>query len=215
MTARRRPLPRRLALRLLALGGVAGAVSVAAAGRPSTETRAQAEVHADGLLEEIDPVWAALESGGHVALLRPAEAPGIGDPPEFALGDCSTQRNLSPAGREHAARIGAAFRARGVAVDQVLTSGWCRCVDTAALAFGTAEVWPPLHSFFRDSATGLAQTRAVRERIAEWSGPGTLVLVTHQVNITALTNLFPTSGELAVLAPARGGFAILGCATVD
>src|SRR5688572_11503466 len=161
--------------------------------------------------------WDALEAGGHVALIRHADAPGTGDPPSFELGDCSTQRNLSAGGQAQAARLGAAFRTNGVTVDQVLSSGWCRCIETATIAFGTAEVWPPLHSFFRDAGTEAAQTAEVRARVAAWEGPGTLVLVTHQVNITALTDIFPAAGEIVVLAPAgeRGfGFSIVGRVTV-
>ena len=146
--------------------------------------------------------WSALQTGGSVALIRHALAPGTGDPPGFVLDDCASQRNLSEAGREQAARIGAAFRANGVAVDRVLSSGWCRCVDTAMLAFDAVEVWSPLHSFFRDAVTERAQTDETRARVTTWTGPGTLVMVTHQVNITALTGIFPASGEVIVLTPA-------------
>ena len=164
-----------------------------------------------------NPAWDALKAGGHVALIRHADAPGTGDPSNFELDDCSTQRNLSGGGQAQAGRLGAAFRAHGVSVDEVLTSGWCRCIETATIAFGTGEVWPPLHSFFRDAGTEAAQTAEVRARVAAWDGPGTLVLVTHQVNITALTDIFPAAGEIVVLAPAaeRGfGFSIAGRVTV-
>jgi len=195
-----RSVARRALLRLLALGGAATAFG-SVAREPVMPARAEAG----------DLVWEALAAGGHVVLVRHAEAPGVGDPAGFVLEDCSTQRNLSAGGREQAVRIGEAFRAHGVAVDQVLTSGWCRCIDTASLAFGRAEVWPPLHSFFSNSATERAQTREVREYIAAWAGPGTLVLVTHQVNITALTDIYPASGEVIVLAPERaGGLTIVG-----
>jgi phosphohistidine phosphatase SixA len=163
-------------------------------------------------------VWDALRKGGRVALIRHADAPGTGDPRNFVLEDCSTQRNLSAGGQAQAARLGAAFRANGVSVGRVLTSGWCRCVETATIAFGTAEVWPPLHSFFRDAGTEGEQTAQVRARVAAWDGPGALVLVTHQVNITALTDIFPAAGEIIALAPAaeRGfGFSIVGRVTVS
>ena len=157
--------------------------------------------------------WDVLLAEGQVVLIRHAEAPGVGDPPNFTLGDCSTQRNLSDGGRAQADRLGATFRAHGVAVGPVLSSGWCRCIETATLAFGTAEVWPPLNSFFRDASTDAVQTADVRARVASWAGPGTLVLVTHQVNITALTDMFPASGEVIALTPAperAAGFAIAG-----
>ena len=160
-----------------------------------------------------DVVWDALRAGGHVALIRHAAAPGTGDPPNFTLDDCATQRNLSAGGRGQAVRLGEAFRANGVPVETILTSGWCRCIDTATLAFGTAEVWPTLHSFFRDAGTEAAQTADLRAGVASWGGPGTLVLVTHQVNVTALTTIFPAEGEVIVLAPAPdlpAGFTIVG-----
>lgn len=161
--------------------------------------------------------WEALRAGEHVVLVRHALAPGTGDPPGFVLEDCATQRNLSDEGRAQAARLGEAFRANGVAVDRVLSSGWCRCVETATLAFGAAEVWPPLHSFFGDASTETAQTAETRAAVATWAGPGTLVLVTHQVNITALTGVFPASGEVIVLAPAPArsdGFTLVGRLTI-
>ncbi len=201
----RRSESRRDVLRLLALGGVGATLAAGLSTLPVEPAQAQAD----------DTVWEALAAGGLVVLIRHALAPGVGDPANFALEDCSTQRNLSDVGREQAARIGEAFRMRGVVVDAVLSSGWCRCIETATLAFGAADVWPPLHSFFRDSTTEYAQTQEVRERIASWGGPGTLVMVTHQVNITALTDIFPSSGELIVLAPSRvGSFTIVGRVTV-
>ena len=160
-----------------------------------------------------EAAWETLRAGGSVAMMRHAQAPGVGDPANFSLDDCATQRNLSGAGRAQAARIGDAFRANGVAVDLVLTSGWCRCVDTARLAFGAAEVWPALHSFFRDSTTERVQIEETRAGVAAWTGPGTLVLVTHQVNVTALTGIFPAEGEVIVLTPAPdrpAGFVVAG-----
>jgi phosphohistidine phosphatase SixA len=164
-----------------------------------------------------EAAWEALRAGGTVALIRHALAPGTGDPPGFALGDCATQRNLSDEGRAQAARLGEAFRAHGVAVDRVLSSGWCRCLDTALLAFGAAEVWPPLHSFFGDPGTEPARTAEARAGVASWTGPGTLVLVTHQVNITALTGIVPESGEVIALVPAPdqpAGFVVAGRITI-
>ena len=165
-----------------------------------------------------DAAWDALRAGGKVALLRHALAPGTGDPAGFVLEDCATQRNLSDEGRAQAMRIGEAFGANDVAVDRVLSSGWCRCIDTAVLAFGAAEVWPPLHSFFRDAGREPAQTAEARARVTAWAGPGTLVMVTHQVNITALTGIVPDSGEVIVLDPAPdrpAGFAVAGRITVE
>src|SRR3954452_15796974 len=82
-------------------------------------------------------LWGLLKEGGQVVLIRHAlTTPGAGDPPGMQLDDCSTQRNLSEEGREHARQLGAAFRARSISVGRVLSSPWCRCMDTAQLAFG-------------------------------------------------------------------------------
>lgn len=144
-------------------------------------------------------LWAALGSGGHVALLRHAVAPGMGDPPEFVLGDCATQRNLSDEGRAQAERIGARFRANGIAAARVLSSQWCRCLETArGLGLGPVAELPALNSFFAAPERGEAQTRELREWLAGQDLAGAVVLVTHQVNITALTGVYPRSGELVV-----------------
>ena len=96
--------------------------------------------------------WDLLREGGCVVLMRHAQTdPGVGDPPNFKLGECSTQRNLSEAGREQARRVGAAFMRERVKLDQVRSSAWCRCVDTAMLAFGQNTVWTPINSFFGSS----------------------------------------------------------------
>jgi len=157
-------------------------------------------------------VWDSLRGGGKIVVLRHASTePGLGDPPGFRLDDCATQRNLSEAGRAEARRIGAAFVRRAVPVARVLSSRWCRCVETARLAFGRVEAWSPLDSFFDDRSREPQQTRAVRTLIAEPFTGGNLILVTHQVNITALTGIVPGTGEMVVLSPEPGGrFTIVG-----
>jgi len=151
-------------------------------------------------------LWDLLRGGGQVVLIRhTSTVPGLGDPPGFRVEDCRTQRNLSAAGREEAAGIGATFRQRGVPVGRVLSSQWCRCLDTARLAFDTVEPWPPLNSFFDDRSREPDQTRAAQAMIGDWAGTGTLILVTHQVNITALTGIVPAQGEMVVLTPQRDG----------
>lgn len=162
--------------------------------------------------EDADALWMALKGGGHVALLRHALAPGTGDPRGFRVDDCTTQRNLSTEGRAQAQRIGAAFRTRNITIAPVWTSRWCRCRETAELlALAPVEPWPALDSFFQEPARGPRQTEAVRQRISQpFSGPSRL-LVTHQVNITALTDIVPASGELVVLRPdGAGRFTVLG-----
>ena len=146
-------------------------------------------------------LWAALAAGGHVALMRHALAPGTGDPEHFRLDDCSTQRNLDQTGREQARRTRKMFRERGVTVGQVLSSQWCRCLDTAELlALGEVEPFPPLNSFFGARERAPDQTEAVWALLAEADTDGpSLVMVTHQVNITALTGISPRSGAIVVL----------------
>ena len=146
--------------------------------------------------------WTLLREGGCVVLMRHAQTdPGVGDPPNFKLGECSTQRNLSEAGREQARRVGAAFVRERVKLDQVRSSAWCRCVDTAMLAFKQNTVWPPINSFFGAGGQD-EQTRAVLAAVQGWQAPRNLMLVTHQVNVTALTGEFLAMGEVVVTRPA-------------
>ena len=157
-------------------------------------------------------LWRALRAGGHVALLRHAIAPGTGDPPEFALRDCATQRNLSQAGRDQAARIGARFRANGIATARVFSSQWCRCLETArSLELGPVEELPALNSFYQQYQRRDAQTRTLERWLARQDLAQPTVLVTHQVNISALTDVFPGSGELVIVQrSASGGLSVVG-----
>ena len=151
-------------------------------------------------------LWRALASKGHVALLRHAIAPGTGDPSAFALGDCGTQRNLSEEGREQAARIGARFRENGMETAQIFSSQWCRCLETARLlGLGPVTELPILNSFFQRPERRNRQTQALEKWLASQDLDGPLVLVTHQVNITALTGVYPASGELVVIRPLENG----------
>jgi phosphohistidine phosphatase SixA len=157
-----------------------------------------------------DP-WDALRQGGTVAILRHARAPGTGDPKNFRLDDCATQRNLSEEGRTQARRIGERFRAAGVRVSRVLSSRWCRCLETGRLAFGSAEPFAPLDSLFPQGTGREAPTQTVRDTVRAWAGqPGVLVLVTHQVNITELTGVYPAEGDILVLKPNPTGFEVAG-----
>ena len=163
-------------------------------------------------LQASEEAWQALRDGGTIAVFRHARAPGTGDPADFRLEDCATQRNLSAEGRRQAQAIGEAFRTRQISVGRVLSSRWCRALDTARLAFGDrTEHFPPLDSFFSGRDQELAQTQAVRQTVQDWRSSGVLVLVTHQVNITALTGVFPGEGEMLVLRPKPGtGFDLIG-----
>jgi phosphohistidine phosphatase SixA len=140
------------------------------------------------------------------AILRHAIAPGTGDPPGFTLGDCNTQRNLDDRGRAQARAIGAAIRDAGVKVDHVLTSQWCRSSETAALLdLGPVREEAALNSFFADRGTEPAQTETLRRLLAGLPAEETAVLVSHQVNITALTGIYPRSGEVVILRVAEDG----------
>ena len=146
--------------------------------------------------------WQAAAQDGAIVLVRHATAPGVGDPPGFRLGDCSTQRNLSDEGRAEARALGQRLRDRGVRVTAVWMSQWCRTRETARLAFGERlpREEPAFNSFFAQGpAQREAQTARARALLARWSGPGTLVVVTHQVNIAALTGQAAASAEAIVV----------------
>jgi broad specificity phosphatase PhoE len=149
--------------------------------------------------------WARLRRGGLVLLVRHgATGPELGDPPGFRLGDCKTQRNLSEEGREEARRIGARLAREKVPIARVYTSPWCRCRETATIAFGRAEDWEPLSSVFDFQQREAEFTDRVRRRIASYArrNPGgNVVMVTHNVNIAALTRLSLATGELVVVRP--------------
>lgn len=157
-------------------------------------------------------LWQRLHEGGYVLLIRHAAThPGIGDPPGFRLAVCSTQRNLSEQGRRDARAIGAAFRNRGIPLGPVLSSRWCRCLDTARLAFGRVEEAPMLDSIFRDSeAAGRAKVREVLAKVAGYKDKPNLVLVTHDVNIRALVNEYVAQGEIVVARPGPGRLEVVG-----
>ena len=152
-------------------------------------------------------VWRLLRGGGHVILMRhAATVPGIGDPPGFVLGQCSTQRNLSSAGRADAQKIGQALQAQGVPIGAVLSSRWCRCLDTARLAFGRVEAAPMLDSMFREGPeAGAGKVRQVRAYLGALKAGGNTVLVTHDVNIQALVGQSVGQGEMVVAAVGPGG----------
>lgn len=155
-------------------------------------------------------LWEAVRSGTAFAMMRHALAPGTGDPQTVVIGDCTTQRNLSDSGRAQARKIGAGFRANGIPAARVFTSAWCRCVETAELlGLGKVENLAPLNSFFTNRESEPAQTAALTSWISADKAVRTagkpLVLVTHQVNITALTGVYPRSGEIVVARYAEGG----------
>ncbi|OBA00593.1 histidine phosphatase family protein [Halomonas sp. G11] len=158
-----------------------------------------------------DTTWQALQEGGLVILMRHSLAPGVGDPPGFERGRCETQRNLSEQGRAQARVAGEAFRERNIPIGAVYASRWCRALDTAELMqLGDVEPAPWLDSFFRGRGDREAITQAARERIAAWEQSGNMLLVTHQVNISALAGRGVGSGEMLVVRPAAGGLEVVG-----
>ena len=153
-------------------------------------------------------VEALLRTGGVVIAFRHALAPGTFDPPGFRLGDCGTQRNLSDEGRAQAGRIGAWFRSRQLVPQRVRTSPWCRCVDTANLAFGGAEAWPALGSpRGATETTNAASIDALRRAVADAATRrGRFeVWVTHMFVLSDLTREGSSSGEGLVLRAGRDG----------
>ncbi len=159
--------------------------------------------------------WQLLQRGetGLVVAMRHAIAPGTGDPANFKLGDCSTQRNLSAQGRTQAQQIGAEFRNRNIKIARVLSSQWCRCLETAKLInLGKVEPLRALNSFFSDSSQEARQTATIRKLIVDnRNTKGAVIMVTHQVNITAITNIVPQSGEAVILkSDGQGKIKIVG-----
>lgn len=145
-------------------------------------------------------VPALLRAGGCVLMLRHAQTDaGIGDPPDFRLDQCSTQRNLSPEGRAQARGIGQWIARLGLQPRQVRSSPWCRCIDTAALAFGRHAVLPALASTFDERGSASRQTQQLRTLLGQVPAGQFDVWVTHQVNISALTGEGTSMGEAVVL----------------
>ncbi len=160
-----------------------------------------------------EATWALLKKGGQVVLVRHALTdPGVGDPPGFVLDDCKTQRNLSATGRGEAQRLGAAFRARAVPVARVLSSPWCRCIETAKIAFGsTPQTNAALGNLYDRPGNRDSQTAAFKELLAQAPRQGNLVLVTHGSTTLAFTGVSPATAEMVVVTPdSNGGFKVAG-----
>ena len=139
---------------------------------------------------------AELAKPGRVLMLRHANAPGTGDPPNFKLEDCSTQRNLDADGRAQASALGRRLHKAGVREARVYSSQWCRCVDTARLLkLGPVEPLPALNSFYprpHQRETTLAALRSFLAGLPLGGDP--VVLVTHQFTINAFTGEGTVSG---------------------
>ena len=154
-------------------------------------------------------IWTRMrENTGYVVLLRHAKTvSGTGDPPGFELDDCDTQRNLSDAGREQAKQIGQEFRDRNIPISQVLSSQYCRCLDTAKLLdLGTVEPAPMLNSIFEDRTTATQQVEQTRQRILNYRNTsGVIVMVSHYANIVEVSGVAPQEGEIVVIQANQQG----------
>ena len=167
---------------------------------------------AQSALADDEHVWAALKQGGKVILLRHTHVDireGIG---RLAPGNCAAEVNLSTSGVEQAKRIGEEFRAHGIAVGEVLTSPYCRCMDTGRLAFGRATavqyLVPP--GVVSDSQAKL-NNESVLQEILKHHDPSNLVMITHDLNIAnvVLEDTVPM-GEFFVVQPNGGDFDVIG-----
>lgn len=147
-----------------------------------------------------EDLLALLATENHFAMMRHTLAPGTGDPASFSLRNCTTQRNLNDEGKAQARETGAFFFAQGIEFHRVYSSQWCRCLDTATLLnHGPVLELPQLNSFFQTMGLAQERTQHLREWLATQTINKPILLVTHQVNISALTGLFTSSGELVVL----------------
>ncbi len=154
----------------------------------------------------------AFAEGGAALILRHAQTePGIGDPPGFRLDECSTQRNLSDVGRAQARAAAAVLAAVSLRIDEVRSSRWCRCIDTARLLLPGREVQvlEALNSFFDERERAAAQTEALRRYLTQL-GKRNALLVTHQVNITALSGTSVAMGEGVLVRHDSGAVRELG-----
>ena len=141
-----------------------------------------------------------LEQGGKLIFIRHAYAPGNGDPQNFNLNDCSTQRNLSVDGRKQAQRIGEFFTKNKIEIDKVLSSEWCRCKETAKIAFKNYSTNSFLNSFYSSkfSKNKDKQVKAFNYYIKNLESKKNLIFVTHYVFISEVLNYGPSSGEIVV-----------------
>ena len=151
-------------------------------------------------------LWNSLRPGEYFALLRHAIAPGNGDPPGLTLGSCRTQRNLSEEGRDQAVKIGKLFRENRIQTARVFSSQWCRCLENAKLLkLGPVQALSVLNSLFNNYEYRESQTQKLTKWIIEQNLVLPLVLVSHQVNTKALTNVYPSSGELVIIRRSKTG----------
>ena len=141
-----------------------------------------------------------LHNGGKIIFIRHAYAPGGGDPENFNINDCSTQRNLNDEGITQSKFIGEFFKTKKIKIDKVLSSEWCRCKDTAKFAFNDFETFDALNSFFsaKFAKNEKRQIKDLKKYIKNWKSNKNLILVTHYVVISSMLNITVSSGEIVV-----------------
>ena len=162
-----------------------------------------------------EQAWNLAQEGDKIILIRHSLAPGGGDPPGFKIDDCKTQRNLNRKGINQSKKIGKLFKKNKISVDQVLSSQWCRCKDTAKYAFGNFKEFTALNSTFQSpyNKNEPKQLKELYNFLKKWDGKGkNLVLVTHYSIITAVTNAVPSSGEIVITDK---NFEVLGTIQTD
>ena len=162
-----------------------------------------------------DKAWSLTQEGNKIILIRHSLAPGGGDPPGFKINDCDTQRNLNKTGINQSKKIGKLFTKNKVPVDQIFSSQWCRCKDTAKYAFGNYKEFTALNSTFQSpfNKNEGKQLKELYNFVRKWDGKGkNLVLITHYSIITAVTNAVPSSGEIVVT---NKNFKVLGTIQTD
>ena len=141
-----------------------------------------------------------LEQGGKLIFIRHAYAPGSGDPENFNLYDCSTQRNLSDTGRQQSKNIGKIFFKNNIKIKKIYSSEWCRCKETALLAFKKFETMKFLNSFYsaKFAKNRKKQLKEFEDFINNWNKEGNLIFITHYVFISEILNYAPSSGEIVI-----------------
>jgi broad specificity phosphatase PhoE len=152
-----------------------------------------------------EQLWSLLKGDGLVVLMRHTiTTPGVGDPPGMKVDDCSTQRNLTDEGRRHAKLIGEAWRAHGAQVSKVMSSPMCRCLETAQLAFGRVDEFPPVTNSRTESEMP-RQVREMRTVASEKHRGPSVVLVSHGTTITMVTGISLEPGEMLIVNPQGDG----------
>ena len=141
-----------------------------------------------------------LKENGKLIFIRHAYAPGNGDPGNFLLSDCTTQRNLNDEGIQESINIGIFFKKNNVEIDKILSSEWCRCKDTANYAFKTFESQSFLNSFYNKKFkhTKSKQIKDLKKYIKNWKSEKNLVFVTHYVVILEVLNLSAMPAEIII-----------------